>query len=114
MSVSHYLDSYMFRHFDRVDLERGPMPEMDEAADLAFWAAAAANYLRPLFAAAMLTGHGGQEVARWLGGENFSDAEEVLRTHGLGAYATELAAFRAEPPRAAAAISAAMLSAVSR
>jgi hypothetical protein len=87
---------------------------VNETSDLAFWATAAADYLRPLFAAAILTGGGVQNVAAWINGENFTAPENILRAHGLDVHANRLADFRAEPPAAAVAIKTTMRSAVSR
>jgi hypothetical protein len=87
---------------------------MDRTSELAFWATTAADYLRPLFAAAILTGGGAQNVAAWIGGDNFATAEEILRAHGLNTHANRLADFRTEPPKAKTSIKTTMLATVSQ
>jgi hypothetical protein len=87
---------------------------MDRVSDQAFWATAVADYLRPLFAAAILTNEGSRKVATWLTRQDFAKPEQILRDHGLTTHANRLADFGSEPAAAATAIRAAMLSAVSR
>ena len=87
---------------------------MNEPSDLAFWATAAADYLRPLFTAAILTSCGAGRVATWISDESFGEAEKILRSHGLATHANRLADFRTEPPNAKESIKATMLSAVTR
>jgi hypothetical protein len=80
---------------------------MDE--DTAFWAALAAEYLRSLFAAAMLTGLDAQAIAGWIRHGTFAEPEGILRAHGMDVHARHLAGFSDEPLGAAEAIQAAML-----
>jgi len=62
---------------------------MDE--DTAFWAALAAEYLRSLFAAAMLAGLDARAVAGWIRGGTFAEAGSILRAHGMDVHARQLA-----------------------
>jgi hypothetical protein len=80
---------------------------MDE--DTAFWAAMAAEYLRSLFAAAMLAGLDVRAVAEWIRRSTFAEAERILRAHGMDVHARQLARVADEPLGAAEAIRAAML-----
>ena len=80
---------------------------MDE--DTAFWAALAAEYLRSVFAAAMLTGLDARVIAGWIRGGTFAEARSILRAHGMDVHARQLAGFGDEPLGAAEAIQAAML-----
>ncbi len=80
---------------------------MDE--DTAFWAALAAEYLRSLFAAAMLAGLDARAVAGWIRHGTFAEPGSILRAHGMDAHARQLAGFGDEPLGAAEAIQAAML-----
>ena len=82
---------------------------MDDVSDTAFWAALAAEYLRSLFAAAMLTGLDARAVAGWIRRDTFTEPEGILRAHGMDVYARQLAGFGDEPLGAAEAIKAAML-----
>jgi hypothetical protein len=87
---------------------------MTQPSDLAFWATSAADYLRPLFAAAILVEAGAREVADWLNSGDFTAPERILRAHGLDVHANRLADFSTEPAAAASAIRFTMLAAVSR
>ena len=82
---------------------------MDEIGDMDFWPALAAEYLLPLFAAAMLAGLDARVVAGWIRGGTFDEAATILRAHGMDVYARQLAGFGDEPLGAAEAIKAAML-----
>ena len=80
---------------------------MDE--DTAFWAAMAAEYLRFLFAAAMLAGLDARVVAGWIRRSAFAEPGSILRAHGMDGHAHQLAGFGDEPLGAAEAIRSAML-----
>jgi len=82
---------------------------MDGISDTAFWAALAAEYLRSLFAAAVLAGLDARAVAGWIRRDTFTGPEGILRAHGMDVHGHQLAGLSDEPPRAAAAIKAAML-----
>jgi len=80
-----------------------------DGIDAGFWAALAAEYLRSLFAAAMLAGLDARVVAGWIRRDTFTEAEHILRAHGMDVHACQLARFGDEPLGAAEAIRAAML-----
>jgi hypothetical protein len=80
---------------------------MDE--DMAFWAVIAADYLRALFAAAMLAGLDARVVAEWIRRGTFAEPGSILRAHGMNEQARQLAGFGDVPRGAAEAIRAAML-----
>ena len=81
---------------------------MDEDTD--FWAALAAEHLRALFAAAMLTGLDARAVAGWIRRDTFTEPEGILRDHGMDVHARQLSQLRGMRARGAAeAIKAAML-----
>jgi hypothetical protein len=82
---------------------------MDDISDTAFWATLAAEYLRSLFAAAMLAGLDARVVAGWIRHGTFAEAGSILRAHGMDAHARQLAGFGDEPLGAAEAIRSAML-----
>jgi hypothetical protein len=80
---------------------------MDE--ETAFWAAMAAEYLRSLFAAAMLAGLDARVVAGWIRRSAFAEPGSILRAHGMDAHARQLAGFGDMPLMTAESIKAAML-----
>jgi hypothetical protein len=82
---------------------------MDDISDTAFWAALAAEYLRSLFAAAMLAGLDARVVAGRIRRDTFTEAERILRAHGMDVHARQLARLAGEPLGAAEAIKAAIL-----
>jgi hypothetical protein len=83
---------------------------MDGISETAFWAALAADYLRSLFAAAMLAGLDASDVAGWIRRNAvFAEAQAILRAHGMDVHARQLAGISNEPAQAAEAIRAAML-----
>jgi hypothetical protein len=82
---------------------------MDDISDTAFWAALAAEYLRSLFAAAMLAGLDARVVAAWIRRGAFAEAGSILRAHGMDTHARQLAGFGDEPLGGAEAIRSAML-----
>ena len=82
---------------------------MDDVSDMAFWAALAAEYLRSLFAAAMLAGLDARAVAGWIRRDTFTEPEGILRAHGMDVHARQLSRLRDEPPGAAEAIKSVML-----
>ena len=75
---------------------------MDGTGDTAFWAALAAEYLRSLFAAAMLAGLDARAVAGWIRRDTFDEAASIC---GLTAWMCMLASWpgsgtsRSGPPR---------------
>jgi hypothetical protein len=87
---------------------------MDGTSDMAFWATKAADYLAPLFTAALLIGGGAGTVAGWIARNGTAEAEEILRAHGLSPAADQLAALRSEPRLAAGSIKFTMAAALAR
>ena len=62
----------------------------------------------------MLTGQDAGAVAGWITRDATAEAEDILRAHGLGDEADQLAELRIEPRRAAESIKAAMTAALAR
>jgi membrane-bound ClpP family serine protease len=75
---------------------------MDE--DMAFFATRAAHYLELLLVAAILTGRNAGATSEWITRNATTEAEEILRAHGLDDAADQLAELRIEPRLAAASI----------
>jgi membrane-bound ClpP family serine protease len=75
------------------------MSTHDQAA-----ASRAAHYLEPLIAAAILTGRNAAAATEWITRDATTDAEDILRAHGLDDAADQLAELRIEPRLAAESI----------
>ena len=72
------------------------------------WGGRAGRYLVLLLAAAILTDQDANGAGEWVTRGTTSDAEGILRDHGLDDAADQLAELRLEPPLAAASIKSTM------
>jgi hypothetical protein len=81
---------------------------------MASWAIKASGYLEPLRAAAILAGLDAEAAAGWVTRDATTEAEGILRAHGLDNEADRLAELRIEPRFTAESIKTAMTAALAR
>jgi len=81
---------------------------------MASWATKASGYLEPLRAAAILAGLDAEAAAGWVTRDAITEAESILRAHGLDNEADRLAELRIEPRFTAESIKTAMMAALAR
>jgi type IV secretion system protein VirD4 len=77
---------------------------MGSVEDASFWSSKASDYLRAMFCAAALTGTDLRAVARWILGNDATEAEEALTLAGFGQWSQALAEMRGEAQKTAATV----------
>ena len=72
--------------------------------DATFWSSKASDYLRAYFHAAALAGADMRTVARWVGGADPDEPEDILSLAGAGQWAMTLAELRSEAQKTASTV----------